>query len=294
MRIRSFGCISRDEAGVTKMAISALSGCSLKKTAFGPFPCPAGFILLIVASAALVLFFPIIGRAGEKYGTFTAVGEMNIPRSYHTATLLPNGKVLIAGGRRSFRDELDSAELYDPVLYKFIPTGKMLSARAGHTATLLPGGKVLIAGGFQPGEALASAELYDPVSGMFSPTGSMVEPRQWHTATLLPNGRVLIAGGGSNATGITPTAELYDPAAGEFVATSNMTVARALHYATALNEGDILIVGGVMAVRTSSTADTIPSLAQSSMTPAKDDSTCYRALAPGVTAALSCLPMERF
>ncbi len=227
------------------MTISALCGCSLKKTAFGPFPCPARLILRIMASAVLVLFFPIIGLAGEKYGTFTSVSEMNIPRSYHTATLLPNGKVLIVGGRRSFRDELDSAELYDPALHKFIPTGKMLSARAGHTATLLPDGKVLIAGGFQPGEALASAELYDPISGTFSPTGSMAEPRQWHTATLLPNGRVLIAGGGSNETGITPTAELYDPAAGKFVATGNMTVARELHYATALNEGDVLIVGGV-------------------------------------------------
>jgi len=192
------------------MAISALDGCSLKKTLARSLVRPDLFCL-IVASAALVLFSPVIGRAGEKYGTFTAVGGMNIPRSYH----------------------------------KFIPTGKMLSARAGHTATLLPDGKVLIAGGFQPGEALASAELYDPISGTFSPTASMVEPRQWHTATLLPNGKVLIAGGGSNETGITPTAELYDPAAGKFVATGNMTVARELHYATALNEGDVLIVGGV-------------------------------------------------
>jgi hypothetical protein len=189
-----------------------------------------------------------------KYGTFTSVGEMNIPRSYHTATLLPNGKVLIVGGRRSFRDELDSAELYDPPLHQFIPTGKMLSARAGHTATLLPDGKVLIAGGFRTGRALASAELYDPVSGTFRPTGSMVEPRQRHTATLLPNGRVLIAGGGlydtgataaAENTGLTPTAELYDPTTGKFVATGDMTIARMLHYATALNDGDVLIVGGV-------------------------------------------------
>ena len=198
---------------------------------------------LIVASAMLV--FPIPALAGEKYGTFTPVGEMNIPRSYHTATLLPNGKVLIAGGIRGFRDVLDSAELYDPALHKFTLTEKMLSVRAGHTATLLRDGKVLIAGGFRSGEALASAELYDPVSGKFSSTGTMVEPRQWPTATLLATGRVLITGGSSNQTGITPTAELYDPAAREFVATGNMTVARVLHFATALNNGDVLIVGGM-------------------------------------------------
>ncbi len=152
---------------------------------------------LAIASAALTLCFAPWTRAGgDEYGTFTAVGEMNSPRSYHTATLLPNGKVLIVGGRRTIREELDSAELYDPALHKFIPTGKMLSAREGHTATLLQDGKVLITGGFVTGEVLTSAELYDPISGTFSPTGSMAETRTWHTATLLPNGTVLIAGGG--------------------------------------------------------------------------------------------------
>lgn len=200
-------------------------------------------LFCIILAAALIVF-PVWALAGEHYGTFTAVSEINTPRSYHTATLLANGKVLIAGGRRTFRDELDSAELYDPAAHKFIPTGKMLSVRAGHTATLLPDGKVLMAGGFQHGEALDSAELYDPVSGTFSATGSMKVPRQRHTATLLPDGRVLITGGASNRTGITPTAELYDPAAKKFVATGNMTVARVLHYATALKGGDVLIVGG--------------------------------------------------
>lgn len=198
----------------------------------------------LLCLTAVLLFFPILALAGEEYGTFKYVGEMNVPRSYHTATRLANGKVLIAGGRRTWRDELDSAELYDPSLHKFIPTGKMLSARAGHTATLLPGGKVLVAGGFQPGTPLASAELYDPVSGTFSPTASMTQPRAWHTATLLSNGRVLIAGGG-NHTGVTRTAEVYDPATGRFVATGDMTVARMAHYATVLNDGNVLIVGGI-------------------------------------------------
>ena len=144
-----------------RVAVSTLYRSSLKKAALGHRLMLLSLFCLIVASAMLV--FPIPALAGEKYGTFTPVGEMNIPRGYHTATLLPNGKVLIAGGIRGFRDVLDSAELYDPALHKFTLTEKMLSVRAGHTATLLRDGKVLIAGGFRSGEALASAELYDPV-----------------------------------------------------------------------------------------------------------------------------------
>jgi hypothetical protein len=197
------------------------------------------------AASAAIFLFATGGLAGEVYGTFTTIGDMNVARAYHTATLLRDGKVLIAGGRRTWRDELDSAELYDPATHKFISTGKMTSARAAYTATLLPDGKVLIAGGSKHSEALASAELYDPVSGTFSPTGSMAIPRVWHTATLLANGRVLITGGESNQTGITQTAELYDPATGKFASASDMSVARALHYAAALNGGDVLIVGGV-------------------------------------------------
>jgi hypothetical protein len=219
-------------------------GASLSKRALVRCVGPHGLGCVILTSV-LILVFPLAGLAQEKYGgAFTSIGAMNVPRCYHTATLLPDGKVLIAGGRRGWREELDSAELYDRTLHKFIPTGKLVSARGGHTATLLPNGKVLIAGGFQPGEALTSAELYDPISGTFSATGSMAVAREWHTATLLSNGKVLIAGG-SNQTGITPTAELYDPATGKFVGTGHMNVARALHYATALNGSDALIVGGV-------------------------------------------------
>ena len=227
---------------MSAVVVAAPYCASLKKTALA-----RGFVLLVVFCLTLtsaVAAFQVSALAGESYGNFTAVSEMNTARSYHTATLLRSGKVLIAGGRRAFRDELDSAELYDPVAHKFIPTGKMLSARAGHTATLLPDGKVLIAGGFKRGDALASAEVYDPLSGTFSPTGNMLVPRLWHTATLLSNGRVLITGGESHQTGITRTAELYDPAAKKFAATGNMTVARVLHYAAALNGGDVLIVGG--------------------------------------------------
>src|SRR4030042_4613094 len=102
--------------------------------------------------------------------------------------LLPNGKVLIAGGYNDDSLDLSSAEVYDPSTGTFSPTGSMQTAREGHTATLLPDGKVLVAGGYN----VSSAELYDPSNGTFSPTGSMKADRYDHTATLLPDGKVLI------------------------------------------------------------------------------------------------------
>ncbi|WP_410959788.1 kelch repeat-containing protein, partial [Salmonella sp. SAL4356] len=82
-------------------------------------------------------------------------------RAAHTATLLPNGQVLIAGGFSGDQNSLASAETFDPAQEKFVSAGNMSVSRSGHTATLLPNGKVLIAGGYN-GDYLASAELYDP------------------------------------------------------------------------------------------------------------------------------------
>ena len=145
---------------------------------------------------------------------FTPTGSMTTARTSDTATLLPNGKVLIAGGVGASLQPLASAELYDPATRTFAPTGSMTTARTGHTATLLGNGKVLIAGGSDNGNTLqpfASAELYDPSTGIFTPTGSMTTAQHTDLATLLADGRVLIAKDDN--------AELYDPAAGTFALT---------------------------------------------------------------------------
>jgi hypothetical protein len=178
-------------------------------------------------------------------GIFMATGSMTAERSSATATLLGNGKVLIAGG--CCGAGLTSADLYDPAAGTFTATGSMAVAREAQTATLLSNGKVLIAGGDSGGSVYnASAELYDPAAGRFTATGSLTVARSLHTATLLPGGRVLIAGG-NRSSGFSVTlasAELYDPGSGTFTATGSMAVARDSQTATLLSNGKVLIAGG--------------------------------------------------
>ena len=143
---------------------------------------------------------------------------MATARQAHTATLLSDGRVLVAGGSVSNNDgyQVASAELYDPATGTWSPTGSMLEARQQQTATLLGNGKVLIEGGVAysdaPGTVFASAELYDPADGTWTATGSMSEARHANTATLLANGKVLVAGGAGG--GYLASAELYDPSTG--------------------------------------------------------------------------------
>lgn len=178
-------------------------------------------------------------------GAFTPTGNMTTPRSSHVAALLPNGKILIAGGWQANpppRLALDSAEIYDPSTGAFTFTGNMTTGRFNATGTLLPTGKVLIVGGMDGYFGhLASAELYDPSRGTFSATGEMITARVGHTATLLNTGKVLIAGGGVNYS---VSAELYDPAIGTFTGTGNMTTVRASPTSTLLPDGKVLIAGG--------------------------------------------------
>lgn len=173
-------------------------------------------------------------------GAFTGGPVMGTARYHHTATLLPNGQVLIAGGLGLLDSNtlpLSSAELYDPVANTFKPTGSMVNARSGFfsgfTATLLPDGKVLIVGDDRSSN---TAELYDPASGTFTSTGSMTAPRGQLTAVLLKDGKVLVAGNGS--------ADSYDPATGTFTAEGSFNEIVGPHTATLLPEGTILFTGG--------------------------------------------------
>ena len=195
--------------------------------------------------AFLILVLAASGQVSIAQGIFTATGATTVPRSGHTATLLPGGKVLIAGGwehqQTSASNSVASAELYDPTTGTFGSTGNMTTSRVNHTATLLPDGRVLIAGGIDArNQGLASTELYDPATGTFSTTGAMGTARSAHMAALLPNGKVLVAGG-DGARG----AEIYDPAAGTFSPTGDMQIpSYGVNTAMLLADGRVFIGGG--------------------------------------------------
>jgi tetratricopeptide (TPR) repeat protein len=156
----------------------------------------------------------------------------------HTASVLPNGKVLVAGGGGSPADEL-----YDPSSNTWSPTGSLATSRAYHTATVLPDGRVLVAGGTGAGTELSSAELYDASSNVWSNAGSLEIPRERHTATLLPAGKTLIAGGRGRGR-IASGAELYDPSANAWSSAGKLAKGRYEHSATLLLSGKVLVAGG--------------------------------------------------
>ena len=134
---------------------------------------------------------------------------MLFARYLHSASELPNGKVIVAG---SFGNFGNRAELYDPVVGTWTNADLMSSARGNHIATLLPNGRLMVAGGYNGSFTLSSTELYEPTTGTWSMSSAMNAARRNYTATFLPNGNVLIVGGlAAGANGYLSTAELYDP-----------------------------------------------------------------------------------
>jgi hypothetical protein len=167
--------------------------------------------VLLPNREVLIAAEPIAELYDASTGTFRLAGQMTRDQRSvgGTATLLMNGKVLLAGGSVWETSYLADAELYDPSTRTFTVIASMIRPRDDHTATLLRDGTVLVAGGESFG-AVAATELYDPATQAFTAAPLMISPRENHTATLLMDGRILLAGG---VRGGLPTAsaELYTP-----------------------------------------------------------------------------------
>lgn len=235
---------------------SATGNLTLRRENYALAVLPNGKVL--VAGGATSERFLGATNAAEIYdpstGAWTLTGSMSAARQGATATVLPSGKVLVAGGSVFINgDALTSAELYDPSSGTWTVTGSMNVRRAQHTATLLAAnGQVLVAGG---GDGYTfytnTAELYNPSSGAWTLTGSMSVARFGHAATQLPDDDVLVAGGQSTQNlGCPPcgnlesSAELYVPSSGTWVTAGNMSTVREHQYAVLLPNEDVLEAGG--------------------------------------------------
>ena len=211
----------------------------------------ARFLLLAVFAAAWV--DPCIGQQTTAYG-WMPTGNLNEARSGHTATLLPNGQVLVVGGesnvldRNGYSTHLDSAELYDPISGKWRFTGRLHHPRSGHSATLLRDGRVLVVGGNHT-EGLedmdpepANAEIFDPQTAAWTMTGDTRALGLPADSKLLADGRVLVTGNslmGSNVVSV----NVYDPAADTWISSSFNFVGYG-SAAKILADGRILLAGG--------------------------------------------------
>jgi N-acetylneuraminic acid mutarotase len=177
---------------------------------------------------------------------------MGEARAGHTATLLRDGRVLVAGGAIDPDGDhvLASAEVYDPRSGSWVATGKMSVARSRHSATLLADGTVLVAAGIGTfvnpvdSRSLAAAELYDPRSGRWSTVPKLAAARFGHTSTLLRNGNVLVVGGSPGFGQLLASAELYDTGSRSWTAAARTIETRDAHTATLLTDGTVLVTGG--------------------------------------------------
>jgi hypothetical protein len=210
---------------------------------------PDGRVLLVAGSTAA---YPDVSlSSAEVYdpasGAFRTIAPLSIVRHEHSATLLPDGRVLVIGGYNDNQGWLSSAEIYDPAAGQWGITQPIFAHGIYHTATLLPDGRVLVmAGTIQSGSAGQSGsggpddrvEIFDPMTDRWQPAAPHEDTESNQTATLLPDGRVLIAGGAADPAIYDPTSDTWQPA-------GSLPVNRGFTRAVLLQDGRVLLLGGL-------------------------------------------------
>ena len=186
------------------------------------------------------------GRVSElfnpKSGTFAKGPVLLAPRAGHTATLLPDGRVLLVGGYPGEGlPATATAELFDPAAGRFVAAESMTTPRADHSATALADGRVLICGGVDgDGKALSTTEFFDPRTGMFRPGPTMSSARNGHAAVVV-DGALMLVGGVLDARAVATTDVLLR---GRWSPGPQLRTARVKHAAVALPDGRVLVIGG--------------------------------------------------
>jgi Galactose oxidase, central domain/Kelch motif len=276
--VRTFGLAALFAIGLvasTPSPLRAASGSSGSGACEPPSPCSYGFVLTgslntaryghtaTLLSSGRVLVTGGLGPNGiyaplasaEIYnpakGKWAVTGSMSMGRTAFTATLLPNGEVLVAGGTGFTANCFSTAELYNPSTGSWTATGSMTQPRCLHMATLLPSGEVLVAGGvdslFNSPNTAATAELYNPSTGVWQTTGSLNVARAT-AAALLENGQVLVAGGYNtfnNFFTYLASAELYNPSTAQWSFTASMQAPNSSPTTPVLlTNSDVLIADG--------------------------------------------------
>lgn len=185
---------------------------------------------------------------------WTQVKDMLNSRQGHSGVVLPDGRVLMAGGSSTDSTAgtigvISASEIYDPERDEWSPTGSLNQARGNHLVVLLNNGKVLAIGGMQmgnPQQALSSTELYDPATGTWTMTGSLPEAKGRSSGLLLPDGRVLNVGGRTVGPGWKSSAscEIYDPVTGLWSPIARLNVPRDHHGIALLKDNRVIVAGG--------------------------------------------------
>jgi hypothetical protein len=231
----------------TTGTVSATASMSAARTEYTATTLADGRVLVVGGRDPAGMFTLVGLRSAEIYnpvsGTWTPTGDLGVGRYAQTATLLNDGRVLVAGGKtRDIDPTLASAELYDPATGMWTDTGAMHEAQSGHVATRLSDGSVFVLG------RDLSAERYDPAGGTWSVLASALTTRDLagpNAVTLLPSGRVLLVGGVDTASSQNYTgAEVYDPSADAWSAVAPMNLGRPGAVAVPLADGRVLVAGG--------------------------------------------------